>query len=167
MHAFINLSAAFFNDNWKGIMFRDSNDEDDGGGGDSSDDADGGGGGDDDYLLHSYSVPGLMPSTFHEISILTTALWYTYCYLHFTGEKTEAYRGEASCSQIWMRVFLIPKAVIFCKTLYWIDLGLISICNLSKITITIIYISGFVNAQFEEANGLLIKFHNNSRIIVS
>ena len=89
MHAFINLSAAFFNDNRKGIMFRNSNDEDDGGGG-----------GDDDYLLHSYSVPGLMPSTFHEISILTTALWYTYCYLHFTGENTEAYRGEASCSQI-------------------------------------------------------------------
>ena len=77
MHAFINLSAAFFNDNRKGIMFRNSNDAD-------------GGGDDDDCLLHSHSVPGLMPSTFHEISILTTALWYTYCYLHFTGEKTEA-----------------------------------------------------------------------------
>ena len=88
MHAFINFSAAFFNDNRKGIMFRNSNDAD-GGGGDSSDDADGGGD-DDDCLLHSHSVPGLMPSTFHEISILTTALWYTYCYLHFTGEKTEA-----------------------------------------------------------------------------
>ena len=76
-------------------MFRKSNDEDDDGGGGGSDDADGdddgcGGGGDDDYLLRSYSVPGLTPSTFHEISILTTALWYIYCYLHFTGEKTEA-----------------------------------------------------------------------------
>ena len=60
-------------------MLRNSNDEDDGGGD-----------GDDDHLLCSYSVLGLMPSTFHEISILTTALRYVYYYLHLTGEKTEA-----------------------------------------------------------------------------